>query len=207
MITSSRNTKKTKCIENIIGRGRKRNTSMRLDRIIQRKVKVHRRKSASSVKIDIESELGITISQQTVRRRLHEIGLKGHITRKKPYVNKVNRGTSLEYAKTYREKPLGYWDNVLWTDESNFNLFGSDGKVIVWRTPNEDLHPKCTIPTVKYGAGNVKCWGCFSSCGVGNLVFIDGNITGEVYGDILQKNLCESIKKVECREGMGHAIG
>ena len=186
--------KKTKCIENIIGRGRKRNTSMHLDRIIQRKVKVDRRKSASSVKIDIESELGITISEQTVRRRLHEIDLKGRVTRKKPYVNKVNRGKRLEYAKTYREKPLGSWDNVLWTDESKFNLFGSDGKVMVWRTPKEELDPKCTVSTVKYGGGNVKCWGCFSSCGVGNLVFIDGNMTGEVYRDILQKNLFESIK-------------
>ena len=81
------------------------------------------------MKIVIESELRITISEQTVRRRLHEIGLKGRGTRKKPYVNKVNRDKRLEYAKTYREKPLGYWNNVLWTDESKFNLFGSDGKV------------------------------------------------------------------------------
>ena len=49
--------KKTKCIESIIGRGRECKTSMHFDRIIQRKVKVDRRKSASSVKIDIESEL------------------------------------------------------------------------------------------------------------------------------------------------------
>ena len=168
---------------------------MHLDRIIQRKVKVDRRKSASSVKIDIESELGITISERTVRRRLHEIGLKGSVTRKKPYVNKVNRGKRLEYAKTYRKKRLGYWDNALWTDESKFNLFGSNGKVMVWRTPKEELDPKCTVPTVKYGGGNVKFWGCFSSCVVGNLVFIDGNMTGEVYRDILQKNLLESIKK------------
>ena len=202
--------KKTKCIENIIDRGRKRNTSMHLDRIRQRKVKVHRRKSASSVKIDIESELGITISEQTVRRRLHEIGLKGPLTPKKSYVNKVNRGTSLQYATTYREKPLSYWDNVLWIDESKFNLFGSDGKVMVWQTPKEDLHPKCTVPTLKYGGGNVKCWGCFSSCGVGNLVFIDGNITGEVYCDILQKNLFESRKKGEngsCNKITTRSIG
>ena len=146
-ITSSRNTKKTKCIENIIGRGRKRKTSIHLDRIVQRKVKVDWWKSASSVKIDIESELGITISEQTVRRCLLEIGLKGRVTRKKPYVNKVNRGKRLEYGKTYREKPLGYWDNVLWTDESKFNLFESDGKVTVWRTPKGELDPKCTVPT------------------------------------------------------------
>ena len=188
--------KKTKCIENIIGRGRKRNTSMYLDRIIQRKVKADRRKSASSVKIDIEPELGITISQQTVPRRLHESGFKGPLTPQKPYVKKVNRGTSLEYAKTNREKPWSYRNNVLWTDESKFNLFGSDGKVMVWRTLKEDLYPKCTVSTVKYSGGNVKCWGCFSSCGVGNLVFIDGNITGEVYRDILQKKLLESIKKL-----------
>ena len=169
---------------------------MHLDRIIQRKVKVDRRKSASSVKIDIESELGITISEQTVRRRLHEIGLKGRVTPKKPYVNKVNLGKRLEYAKTYREKPLGYWNNVLWTDESKFNLFGSDGKVMVWQTPKEELETKCTVPTLKYGGGNVKCWGYFSSCGVGNLVFIDGSMTEEVYRDILQKNLFEFTKKL-----------
>ena len=75
------------------------------------------------MKIDTESELEIIISEETVRRRLHEIGLKGRVTRKKPYVNKVNRGKRLEYAKTYREKPLGYWNNALWTDESKFNLF------------------------------------------------------------------------------------
>ena len=34
------------------------------------------------------------------------------------------------------------------------------------------------------GGGNVKYWGCFSSCGVENLVFIDGNMTGGVYRDI-----------------------
>ena len=131
--------------------------------------------------------------------------MKGRVSRKKPYVNKVNRGNRLEYAKTYREKPLGYWDNVLRTDESKFNLFGSDGKVMVWRTPKEELDPKCTVSTVKYGGGNVKCWDCFSSCGVGNLVFIDRNMTGEVYRDVIQKTLFESIKKVESREGMGHA--
>ena len=35
---------------------------------------------------------------------------------------------------------------------------------------------------------------CISSSGVGNLVFIDGNMTGEVYRDILQRNLFESVK-------------
>ena len=36
--------------------------------------------------------------------------------------------------------------------------------------------------------------GCFSSSGVGNLVFIDENMSGEFYRDILQKNLLQSVK-------------
>ena len=67
---------------------------------------------------------------------------------------------------------------------------------MVWRRPQEAFDPRCTVPTVKHGGGNLKCWGCISSSGVGNLVFIDGNMTGEVYRDILQRNLFESVKKL-----------
>ena len=188
--------KKTRCLVNIVGRGRKRKTSEHLDRVIHRKVKADRRKTASSVKLEIEKELGVVISEQTVRRRLHQVGLSGCVARKKPYVSKAVRGKRLAFAKKYREKPLGYWDTVLWTDESKFNLFGSDGKVMVWRTTKEEYDHRCIVPTVKYGGGNVKCWGCFSTSGVGSLVFIDGNMTGEMYRDILQKNLFESAKKL-----------
>ena len=111
------------------------------------------------------------------------------MTRKKSYLNKFNCAKRLEYARVHRAKPLGFWNNVIWSDESKFNLFGSNGKIVVWRTTNEDLDPKCTVPTVKYGDGNVKCWRWFSFSDVGNLVFIHGNMTDELYRDILQKNL------------------
>ena len=100
--------KSTKCIRNIIGRGRKRQTTTHTDRIIQRKIKVDRRKSASSVKAELQTELDITISESTISRRAHEAGLYGRVARKKPYVNKINRGKRLECARTYREKPFGF---------------------------------------------------------------------------------------------------
>ena len=180
--------KSMKCIGNMIGRGRKRKTTIHTDRIIQRKIKTDRRKASTSVKAELQIELNITISETRIRRRAHEIGLYGRVARKKPYLNKAHRGKRLEYARTYREKPLGFSNNVSWSDESKFNLFGSDGKVMVWRSTMEELEPRYTVPTVKHGGGNVKCKGCFSSSGVGNLVFIDGNMTGELYRDILQKN-------------------
>ena len=69
-----------------------------------------------------------------------------------------------------------------------------DGKVIVWRSSKEEFEPECTILTVK--RGNVKCWDCFSSSGVGSLIFIDGNMTGESYREILENNLLKSVEKL-----------
>ena len=56
---------------------------------------------------------------------------------------------------------------------------------------------KCTTPTVKQGGGSVICWGCFSSSGVGILVFIDGNMTGTTYRNILDHNLLQLEKKLK----------
>ena len=173
--------KSMKCIGNMVGRGRKRKTTIPTDRIIQRQIKTDRRKSSTTVKAELQTGLNITISETTIHRRAHEIGLYGRVARNKAYLNEANRGKRLEYDRTYRKKPLGFWNNEIWSNESKFNLFGSDGKVMVWRLTKEELEPRCTVPTVKHGGGNVKCWGCFSSSGVGNLVFIDGNMTGELY--------------------------
>ena len=90
---------KTKCVQNIIGRGRKRKTTVYLGRAVQRKIKADRRKSASSVKAVIETEFVIIISEQTVRRGLHEAGFKSRVARRKPYVDKTKRMKRIQYAK------------------------------------------------------------------------------------------------------------
>ena len=48
------------------GRERKRKTTATVDRFIQRKIKVDRRKSALSVKVELENELGVIIHANTV---------------------------------------------------------------------------------------------------------------------------------------------
>ena len=52
--------KSTKCVGNMIGRGRKGKTTIHTDRIIQRKIKTDRRKSSTSVKAELQTELNIT---------------------------------------------------------------------------------------------------------------------------------------------------
>jgi transposase len=174
--------KSTGCIANITGRGRKRNTNARIDRFLQRKIKANRRISSSKIKAEFQKKLAVTISEMAIKRRAHEIELYGRVARKKPYVNVINRTERIKYAQTCLQHRLGFWNHVIWSDESKFNLFGSDGKVMVWRSRSEEYDPKCTVPIVKHGGGgSVMVWGCFSSSGFGNLVFIDGTMTGLMY--------------------------
>ena len=91
------------------------------------------------------------------------------------------------------EKSVDFWKNVVWSGESKFNLFGSDGKVMVWRTAREEFDRKCTIPTVKHGGGSVMIWGCFISQGVEKLCVLDRIMDRFYYRDILEQNLQLSI--------------
>ena len=47
---------------------------------------------------------------------------------------------------------------------------------------------------MKYGRGRVMVWGCFSSKGVGKLIFIDDIMDIFLYLDILRNNLWKSAR-------------
>ncbi|GBM76860.1 hypothetical protein AVEN_3914-1 [Araneus ventricosus] len=65
---------------------------------------------------------------------------------------------------------ISFWESVIFVDESKFNILGSDGRIIVWRKPNEELKPKNLLPTVKHGGGGIMVCGCFAASGMENLV-------------------------------------
>ena len=123
--------KETKCIGNVFGRVRERKTTAAKDRLIVCKIKSNRRLSAHKVKTEIESELRISLNVITIPNRVHDAGLFGRVALKKPLVNKVNWGKQLKYAKDILNKSVGFWETVIWSDESKSKLFGSYGKVTV----------------------------------------------------------------------------
>lgn len=166
------------------------------ERNIVRKIKVNPRLSAPKIVAEVKTELKKSISESTVRRIIKREGYNGRVARKKPFVNLVNRRNRLNFAKEHIQKDVSWWDDVIFLDESKFNIFGSDGKTMVWRKPNEELKGKNITPTVKHGGGSVMVWGCISAKGVGNLVFIDGIMNKESYLTILKDNLKQSAEKM-----------
>ena len=71
----------------------------------------------------------------------------------------MNQGKRLEFAKTFINKPIEFWNDVIFSDESKYNIWGSDGQKLVWRKINEALKQKNIKPTGKPGGGNMMVWG------------------------------------------------
>lgn len=78
---------------------------------------------------------------------------------KKPWISKKNVKARLEFARAHKDWSVGDWGRVLWSDESKFNLFSSDGIRYVRRPLGQRNNPKYQIPTFKHGGGSVMTWG------------------------------------------------
>lgn len=109
---------------------------------------------------------------------------------------KKNRAARLNFAKTYIKESEEFWKNVIFADESKFNLFGCDGKVIVYRKPNTELEEKNTVATVKHGGGGVMVWGCMAAAGVGKIELIKQTMDHMHYINILKRNLRASAENL-----------
>lgn len=177
--------------------GRPRKTSEKQDRIITRLSKEDPRKSASEIRAEILEKYQISCSVSTVKRRLRTHGLFGRRPLKKPLVSVKNRKARILFAKTHLHWTSKDWRKVLWSDESKFMMFGSDGIKYIRRPVGQRINPKYQLPTVKHGGGNIMVWGCFSRDIIGPLYRIDG-----VMDQTLYKNIITNVMLPHAKEKM-----
>ncbi len=85
------------------------------------------------------------------------------------------------------------WSKVHFSDESKFNLFGSDGNHFVRHQTRERLNLECLKKSVK-GGGSVMVWGMFSAAGVGPLIQIHGRVNANDYQNLLQQHTVPSLQ-------------
>lgn len=168
----------------------------REERWIVREIANNPKKSAPKMRDEVERQFGKRCNPETIRRILRKNNLHGRTARNKPFISQRNRRIRVEFAREHINKDLNFWNSVIFADETKINLFGSDGKISVWRKPNEELKLKNMKATVKHGGGGVMMWGCMSSAGVGNMHFIEGNMNQYMYLDILRQHLAASAQKL-----------
>ena len=96
----------------------------------------NRRLTAAQIRDQVnatQSSSSRHISRTTVKRRLCESGLHGRIAARKPLLRTGNKQKRLVWAKEHKEWTLDQWKSVLWSDESKFEIFGSNHRVFVRR--------------------------------------------------------------------------
>lgn len=189
--------KKSNSIANKAGRGRKQTFTDREKRSIVKFVKINPRSSAVDISNATETATGKKTSPKTIRRILNSNGYKNFRAKRKPFISKTNMKKRLKFAKEHLNKDQAFWDKVLWSDESKFNIFGSDGRIKVWRKKKEALKMKNLNPTVKHGGGSAMVWGCFSSSGPGKMEFVETTMNQHVYQGIIDRNVKSSAAKLK----------
>ncbi|KAF7650634.1 hypothetical protein LDENG_00123010, partial [Lucifuga dentata] len=95
---------------------------------------------------------GTIVSKKTISNALNRHGLYAHSPHKTPLLKKKHVEAPLKFAAQHLDK-----------HESKIELFGCHNTHHVWRTNGTAHHPKNTIPTVKFGGGNIHGVGLFFS--------------------------------------------
>ena len=150
--------------------GRLRITTNREDRVMKRYVDKDPFDTSTGISQKIKTVLCKDVSRYTVSRRLNEMGLNACSPATKPLISKKNKAARLTYAERHVLWSDSNCDKVHFSDESKFNLVGSDGRQYVRRRSGDRLNPKCMKKSVKFGGGSVMVWGMFSSEGVGPII-------------------------------------
>jgi transposase len=106
--------------------GRKKILTERNENWIVRQVKKNPKTSVPVLTAELQERFKIQVSTEAVQKSLRQNGFNGLVARKKPYINKKNRIKRLLFANELLFKDETFRNKVIFSLESNFNLFGSD---------------------------------------------------------------------------------
>ncbi|GFX20289.1 transposable element Tcb2 transposase [Trichonephila clavipes] len=123
------------------GSGCPQQTTRRENRQIVRKARVQPTVSSVVIQTQVEPSLGASVSSRTIRRRMAE----GHLGSRRPLrvlpLTPTHRRLRLEWCRARRNWTVAEWNQVIFRDESRFNLISADNRVRVWRPRGEYLNP------------------------------------------------------------------
>lgn len=174
--------------------GAKRKTTVREDRVLQRLCLQNRASTSKELCSEWNESTGVSVCSSTVRRRLKSMGLTARRPCKKPLLTTKMRKARLDWARNHVNWTVDDWNNVIFSDESKFNLHGTDGINFVRRRKGERLKDSCLKSTVKFPT-SIMVWGCFSSKGVGPLHVLERTVKAQDYIQILEDCLMPTIEE------------
>ena len=143
---------------------------------------------------DVQRKLFPHLHPSTLRRMFIRKGLHGRVRWRKPWLSKKHITNRRLWAIQFHKRQEYFWRKVWYSDESKFNLFGSDGKSYCRRRIGEALLEQNVKKTVKHGGGSIMVWGCISWKGPGRLHRVEGHMDAKQYTHILSESFLGSLR-------------
>lgn len=122
---------------------------------------------------EITNECNIDAHPNTIRKMLRNAGFNNRIARMKPFLMPRHIVMRKIFANEHLEWTLDDWKQVIWTDESTFELGKNYRQIRVWRKVNEEFDQDCIGSTFKSGRTTVMVWGAIAHGKKSELVILD----------------------------------
>ena len=182
-------------MKNRPGQGRKKSTTSNEDRYLFSLMKKDRSKSSRQLASEWNLSNGKSVSPRTVRRRLFKAGYKSYAAKRKPYRKPSHCSSRLSFAEKCSDCNFNDWKNVIFSDESHFEVANRKNRSYIRFLPSESDKAFCFRSRVQDRGGSVSAWGAMTAKGVGPLLFYDGRMNGGNYIDIIKHKLVPYTKK------------
>ena len=115
---------------------------------------------------DIQRELRLPVSLDTIDRRLTEIGLFGRVQEAEYDLSEFDLQRRLAFANEYKDRDEDWWARVMFSDETSFPL-QYHPRIYVRRPPGMAHDPKYMRQEQRL-EGKVSLWGCICGKGLGH---------------------------------------
>ena len=119
----------------------------------------------------------------------------GELQKWKPFLSAPNRKKCLQFALEYKDWMVEDWGKIIFSAESKFNLYKSDGRTYARRNSSEALNPCCIQQTVKHGGGSVMVWGAFPFLKLSTLLRISYRLDAQGYIQLMKDNILPFLKE------------
>ncbi|GFX61482.1 HTH_Tnp_Tc3_2 domain-containing protein [Trichonephila clavipes] len=113
--------------------------------------KRNRRSTASDLSRQLSSTIGMTISRQTVYRRLAHIGLYARMPVRCVPLTATHCRLRLTWSRENALWTPQQWSCVMFPDESKFSLQSDSRRTLIWRASGTRYHQENTIERHPYG--------------------------------------------------------
>ncbi|GFX99988.1 transposable element Tcb2 transposase [Trichonephila clavipes] len=163
---------------------RRRATTPNEDRYLVLTARRHRNMNATLLQQHLRLATGTRVSTQTVRNRLHGVGLYALqpmvCVRLTSRYHRDRREWATEHVNWRRNE----WSSVLFSDESHFSVQPDNRRIFIWRDRGSRNNPALVHESVRFGGGRVLMYGGISIDGRTDLYIIrDGFLTAPRYRD------------------------